>query len=86
MYEKNNVLASVCEAFPCPIPTVPKWISYLLHFVRRVFVLMITKTYWVISGGTVVGCGAEDNRRQEESQQKNQKPEGKLPLDHILCI
>lgn len=40
----------------------------------------------MIFGRTVISGGAEDDGRQEESQQKSQQPEGKLTLDHIISI
>lgn len=40
----------------------------------------------MIFGRTVISGGTEDYCRQEESQQENQQPEGKVPLDHIMSI
>lgn len=48
--------------------------------------LIFTNTYWVIFGRAVISGGAEDNSRQEKSQQKCQQPEGKLFLDHMISI
>lgn len=40
----------------------------------------------MIFWGTVIGGGAEDNSRQEESQEENKQPERKLALDLIISI
>lgn len=40
----------------------------------------------MIFRGTVIGGGAEDNSRQEESQEENKQPERKLAPDLIISI
>lgn len=65
----------------------PKKGLYPLYFVQYLFLFnLLTNTYWMIFGRIVISGGAEDDGRQEESQQKSQQPEGKLTLDHIISI
>lgn len=68
------------------MPSIRICICYILQNCVYMFVLLITKTYWMVSGRTVIPCGEEDDGREEESYQEKQEPEGKLPLDHMIGI
>lgn len=69
-------------------PTYPNPMKglYPVYFGQLYYFLIPTNTYWMIFGRAVISGGAEDNSRQKKSQQKNQQPEGKLPLDHMISI